>query len=167
MPTLAILDPPRAHGNPSKDFERKLIERVATENDLAPGVAENIINELARIMGSNGRNLSNRQVAERWELAEEKVQQISRSIKGDIPNLRAQASTRCLIVASILQDELLERLMDPEERKKIPAEKLPKMLRDAVDAGVTLQDGHQPAVSFNVGEMMSAMKRVEELKKVV
>lgn len=159
-----IFDPHSKHIPAAGGFqeEQKIIDKTARTFGLPAGVAKGAIHDLARIPDENHKKLSISQVADKWGIAEAKAREMDAALKGDYSKLRATGASKCLILASLMSHDLLERLQDPEQLAKVPTEKMPKMIKEACDAAVLLQDGHQPSVNMDLGSLVQGAKAVQE-----
>lgn len=148
-------------------LEKEKIDELMKSHDLSRGQAKGILHDLAGIPDEANRNLSKLQIADKWGLASKQVLEMDEALKGDYRALRSNGSNKCLILGALMAHELLERMIDPKKRALIPADKLPKMMKDSMDAAVLLQDGHQPAVNVDISGLVNSVKRVEDLKRAL
>lgn len=143
-----------------KQLETKWVNALMESEGLSRGQAQHMVQDFARLP-VDGKGLNLTQIADKWDMAEERVRKIHGQMKGDYGHFRKSTASMSLLCASLLNTEIVNRLLDPEELKRIPTEKMSKMAKELGDLAVVLQDGHLPSVNINMADP-AAMKSVTE-----
>ena len=153
---------PFRHGAAKK--ARQLAEETANQLGVSAGQAQMILADLNG-MNAEGRKLSIKEVSEKWRVQKEDLEFLKQLAGGDFKVWRQGLGVKMTIVASLLQNALLDKMSDPDELAKLTVEQLSRSTKSITDSLVTVLDGHQPSGSSGtVGDLMKMSQQLEAMK---
>lgn len=124
-----------------------------------PKVVEGIVSDLGAARRHQKSIIA--KTAEDWGVSEAVVNAIMQKKKPDIMMLREAAAGRYLVLGSRNQDRIAEALEDDARMKSTSIRDLAIAGEKMTNAAITLIDGHQAKINFNIGDVKSGMKVVE------
>lgn len=131
-------------------------KKPAFKGAIPPAVEEAIMPELA--LREKGDDLG--PIADRWGVTRRQVADLINRKKLDINELRSLAAENGFVLANTALDRLREKLSDNEAVAETPIRDLSMTYEKLINASVTAQEGHAPAVQNNFLGIKLAIKAV-------
>lgn len=146
------------------------VRDAAKELGTTPAIADQFLTESAGVFVNSTeaklRDTNFEKCAKKWGIELDKAAAYNEKMGGDYSKFRRMISNKGLVLQSMLQDDLMETLLDPERLKAISPVEKAKMLDAIARASQNTSQG-MTSVTVNVGNAPNAIKTVRDVRELL